>query len=487
MSSVSINGFGDDLCINDVRIGDLTPDDHEKIEKEKGGQNYAPLENVVISKVKDSSTLIARKPHPEDVSKYIEEEILDGLCCYSAVNQGQLNQTIVNAVIKHLQEEKLPTVPRSIRHKYMSAFLLAATSITGMDRVIPKVAGVESWELSFKICRRWGYEVKGIPKNKAIVVGATGNFHGRSLAAVSFSDDPDSKENFGPFVPGIELVPYNDIDALEDLFEKKGDYIAAYMVEPIQGEAGVIVPDDNYFIKVFKKSKSIWKDSDGYFDPTIGLLTNAYGLGPNKIPNYSINIDSLLNYTGFEKVNLVNNQIQMKNGMFLDFNAIAKGYAVDLISEILIENGVNNFLIDIGGEMYANEINNVKNTNWRVGITDPLNPDKKNNRIFLENKAIASSGNYRKFLIDPRTGDKIVHTINPKNGNANQTNILSTSVIADDCMTADGYSTAFMAMPLELSKMVVQSKPEIEAMIIYVDEKNEVKTFYSPGFEKLLF
>ena len=255
MSSVSINGFGDDLCINDVRIGDLTPDDHEKIEKEKGGQNYAPLENVVISKVKDSSTLIARKPHPEDISKYIEEEILDGLCCYSAVNQGQLNQTIVNAVIKHLQEEKLPTVPRSIRHKYMSAFLLAATSITGMDRVIPKVAGVESWELSFKICRRWGYEVKGIPKNKAIVVGATGNFHGRSLAAVSFSDDPDSKENFGPFVPGIELVPYNDIDALEDLFEKRGDYIAAYMVEPIQGEAGVIVPDDNYFIKVSELCK----------------------------------------------------------------------------------------------------------------------------------------------------------------------------------------------------------------------------------------
>ena len=255
MSSVSINGFGDDLCINGVRIGDLTPNDHEKIEKEKGGQNYAPLENVVISKVKDSSTLIARKPDPEDVSKYIEEEILDGLCCYSAVNQGQLNQTIVNAVIKHLQEEKLPTVPRSIRHKYMSAFLLAVTSITGMDRVIPKVAGVESWELSVKICRRWGYEVKGIPKNKAIVVGATGNFHGRSLSAVSFSDDPGSRENFGPFVPGIELVPYNNIDALKNLFEKKGDYIAAYMVEPIQGEAGVIVPDDDYFIKVSELCK----------------------------------------------------------------------------------------------------------------------------------------------------------------------------------------------------------------------------------------
>ena len=255
MAEVLIDGYGDDLSVDGIKIGDLTPHEHEKIEIEKGGQNYSPLENVVISKVKDSSTLIARKPHPDDITKYIEEEILDGLCCYSAVNQGQLNQTIVEAVIKHLEEEKLPTVPRSIRHKYMSAFLLSATAITGMDRVIPKVAGVESWELSFKICRRWGYEVKGIPANEAIIVGATGNFHGRSLAAVSFSDDPDSKENFGPFVPGIELVPYNDVDALQRLFEEKGEYIAAYMVEPIQGEAGVIVPDDDYFIKVSELCK----------------------------------------------------------------------------------------------------------------------------------------------------------------------------------------------------------------------------------------
>ena len=255
MSELLIDGYGDELSVNGIKIGDLTPHEHESIEKEKGGQNYAPLENVVISKVKDSSTLIARKPHPDDITKYIEEEILDGLCCYSAVNQGQLNQTIVKAVVHHLEKEKLPTVPRSIRHKYMSAFLLSATAITGMDRVIPKVAGVESWELSFKICRRWGYEVKGIPANEAIVVGATGNFHGRSLAAVSFSDDPASKENFGPFVPGIELVPYNNIDALQHLFEKKGEYIAAYMVEPIQGEAGVIVPDDDYFIKVSELCK----------------------------------------------------------------------------------------------------------------------------------------------------------------------------------------------------------------------------------------
>ena len=252
---VQIDGYGDNLTVDGVRIGDLSPADHEKIEKQKGGQNYSPLENVVVSHVKDSSTLICRKPSNDSIEAFVEEELLDGLCCYSAVNQGQLNTTIVDAVIAHLQNEKLPTVPRSIRHKYMSAFLLASTAFTGMDRVVPKVAGVESWELTFKLCRRWGQFVKGIPENECLVIGATGNFHGRSLSAVSMSDDPDSRKGFGPFVPGIELVPYNDFDALKDLFERKGEKIAAFSVEPIQGEAGVIVPDDDYWPKVSKLCK----------------------------------------------------------------------------------------------------------------------------------------------------------------------------------------------------------------------------------------
>ena len=250
MSNLSIHGYGDDLTINDIRLGDLSPSDHEKIEKEKGGRNYKPLENVVVSHVKDSSTLICRKPSDNGVKAFIEEELIDGLCCYSAVNQGQLNKTIVDAVVKHLTEEKIPTVPRSIRHKYMSAFLLAATGITEMDRMVPKVAGVEAPELMFKLSRRWGYEVKGIPENEAIIAAAEGNFHGRTVTAVSMSDDPDARENFGPFVPGIELVPFNNIEALQSLFEAKGDKIAAYLVEPIQGEAGVIVPDDDYWPQV---------------------------------------------------------------------------------------------------------------------------------------------------------------------------------------------------------------------------------------------
>ena len=256
MSDVKISGYGDDLTIDGVRIGDLGPAEHEAIELAKGGQNYAPLENVVVSSVKDSSTLICRKPDPAGIKAYIEEELLDGLCCYSAVNQGQLNKTIVDAVIAHLQDEKIPTVPRSIRHKYMAAFLMAATAITEMDKVVPKVAGVEAPELMAKLSRRWGYRVKGIPANEAIIVVAAENFHGRSLFAVSASTDPIAKADFGPFLPGLEIVPFNDVDALEALFKEKGDRIAAYIVEPIQGEAGVILPTADYHPRVAELCKA---------------------------------------------------------------------------------------------------------------------------------------------------------------------------------------------------------------------------------------
>ena len=249
-ATVKITGYGDDLTVNGTRIGDLSPADHEAIEMQKGGRNYSPLENVVVSHVMDDTTLICRKPDPSGVKAYIEEELRDGLCCYSAVNQGQLNQTIVDAVVAHLTTEKIPTVPRSIRHKYMAAFLLAATAVTKMDRVVPKVAGVEAPELMAKLSRRWGYRVKGIPQNEAILIVADGNFHGRSLFAVSASTDPDSKEDFGPFLPGIETVPFNDIQALEAKFREKGDRIAAFIVEPIQGEAGVIVPQADYHSQV---------------------------------------------------------------------------------------------------------------------------------------------------------------------------------------------------------------------------------------------
>jgi len=226
--------------------------------------------------------------------------------------------------------------------------------------------------------------------------------------------------------------PLKNLESMADsiffnLNKSLSTYIPSSDISKINNGYDLIEVDDN-FVNVFKKSKSIWKHTMGYFDPTAGILANAYGLGPNTVPKYSVNVDSIMNFIGFEKVLLNNRSVKLNKGMYLDFNAIAKGYCVDLLSNALKKNNITNHLIEIGGEMYASGINNITNTRWKVGISDPLKPDDTKQKIFLKNIALASSGNYRKFLIDPETGVKIVHTINPNNGSANQTNILASSV-----------------------------------------------------------
>ena len=245
---------------------------------------------------------------------------------------------------------------------------------------------------------------------------------------------------------------------------------------------------DEHFVNVFNKSKEIWNLTDGFFDPTIGIITKAYGLGPIDDNIQKINIDSLLSFTGLEKVSLINNLIvKEKKEIFLDFNAIAKGYCVDIISKLLKDKKINNHLVEIGGEMVASGKNLVSNEFWRVGITNPVNPNSKNflKKILLNNSALASSGNYRKFIIDEFSGEKIVHTINPKNGKAYETNVLGTSVIAKDCITADAYATAFMAMPLQNSIDLISKIEEIEVMIIYLNENKDVDVFPSKNFDKI--
>jgi len=245
---------------------------------------------------------------------------------------------------------------------------------------------------------------------------------------------------------------------------------------------------DEHFVNVFNKSKEIWNLTDGFFDPTIGIITKAYGLGPIDDNIQKINIDSLLSFTGFEKVSLINNLIvKEKKEIFLDFNAIAKGYCVDIISKLFKDKKINNHLVEIGGEMVASGKNLVSNEFWRVGITNPVNPNSKNffKKILLNNSALASSGNYRKFIIDEFSGEKIVHTINPKNGKAYETNVLGSSVIAKDCITADAYATAFMAMPLQNSIDLISKIEEIEVMIIYLNENKDVDVFLSKNFDKI--
>ena len=242
---------------------------------------------------------------------------------------------------------------------------------------------------------------------------------------------------------------------------------------------------DDHFKKVFLKSYEIWELSQGFFDPTVGSLVNAYGFGPEKkIKNFSKKqLDSLIELTGFSKVSLTSKGTIKKKypNIYLDFNAIGKGYIVDIISELLISYDIKNFLIEIGGEIIAKGKNPNSGNFWKVAID---NPSQKNNRkfiktIFLKNKALATSGNYRKYIIDSLTGKKYVHTINPKNGKSFQSKILSVSVLASDCMTADAWATALMVMPFRLSKSIIESIEGIDAYWILSKQKGYDEIFSS--------
>ncbi len=172
----------------------------------------------------------------------------DFLSAYSAVNQGHCHPKIISAL--HEQANKLTLTSRAFYNNTLGEYEEYITNFFGYDKLLPMNTGVEGGETANKLARKWGYEIKNIPKNKARIIFANGNFWGRTLAAISSSDDPISYEGFGPYMPGYDLIPYNDLDALE--IELKDPNVAAFMVEPIQGEAGVVVPDDGYLSGVRK-------------------------------------------------------------------------------------------------------------------------------------------------------------------------------------------------------------------------------------------
>jgi ornithine--oxo-acid transaminase len=204
--------------------------DYIQLEDHFGANNYAPIP-VVISHGKGAKVW--------DVDG---QEYLDFLSAYSAVNQGHCHPRLVEAAKQQL--EQLTLTSRAFYNNRLGVFESYLCGLLGFDRMIPMNSGVEACETAVKLARRWGYDVKKIPSNTARVVFAEGNFWGRSIAAVSSSTDPVSRNGFGPFVPNFDCVPYNDLVALERAIS--GPNVCAFMVEPIQGEAGVIVPSEGY-------------------------------------------------------------------------------------------------------------------------------------------------------------------------------------------------------------------------------------------------
>jgi ornithine--oxo-acid transaminase len=181
---------------------------------------------------------------------------LDFLSAYSAVNQGHCHPKLIQALVD--QASRLTLSSRAFYNDVFPKFAEKITSMTGFDMVLPMNTGAEAVETAVKIARKWGYKTKGIPKDKALVFSVTENFHGRTFAAITMSTDPESRENYGPYLPGIgsscpatgKPIPYNDAAALEEAFKVHGKEVAGFLVEPIQGEAGIVVPDDDYLRRV---------------------------------------------------------------------------------------------------------------------------------------------------------------------------------------------------------------------------------------------
>ena len=206
------------------------------IENKYGAHNYHPLP-VVLSKGKGINVWDV------DGNQYY-----DFLSAYSAVNQGHCHPKIVSALVG--QAEKLQLTSRAFYTDALGEYAEYITSLFDYDKVLPMNTGVEGGETALKLCRKWAYKVKGIERDKAKILFAEGNFWGRTLAACSSSTDPDCFEDFGPFMPGFEVIPYNDLDSLKNALENEN--VAGFMVEPIQGEAGVVVPNEGYLKEAYR-------------------------------------------------------------------------------------------------------------------------------------------------------------------------------------------------------------------------------------------
>jgi len=277
------------------------------------------------------------------------------------------------------------------------------------------------------------------------------------------------------------------LDSLFFLINKStSTYISTSDISKINsGDLTVIV--DEIFTEVFKKSKRIYKETNGFFDPTVGNLVNAYGFGPKEEESNLTDdeIKEQMRFVGLDKISLKKGKvIKQDSQVYLDFNSIAKGFAIDVVARFFDKKNIENYLIEIGGEIRAKGLKK-NNKPWLIRLVNPvLSIDNEGFKtINLSNKSMATSGNYRKFRVSSE-GKKYVHTINPKTGYATESNLLSASVIANkDCADVDAYATAFMAMGLEKTKEFLIKNPSIKVILLFSSGKGIIEEYVTYTYE----
>jgi thiamine biosynthesis lipoprotein len=246
---------------------------------------------------------------------------------------------------------------------------------------------------------------------------------------------------------------------------------------------------DKYFKACFKKAKEVWKNSNGAFDPTVLPLTNIWGFGPGKKSEIEkTKIDSILQFVGLNLIDLKGSKIIKKDPrVALDFNAFAQGYSVDVVSNFLNKKGIESFIVEIGGEVYARGTD-LNGKIWTVNLEEPKDNKEAINKTIavakLNNLAISTSGNNRRYFIE--NGIKYAHHLDPKTGYPTKNNLLSASVFAKNCITTDANATGILVMGLEKAKLFLENHPELEALLTYSDDNGNYKYFKTKGIKNII-
>ena len=272
--------------------------------------------------------------------------------------------------------------------------------------------------------------------------------------------------------------------SIDSLFLKMNTSLSTYIpnsaISKINNGVKAVVIDD-FFVEVFKKSKRIFKETEGFFDPTVGNLVNAWGFGPKneKFDLTPVQVARQMQFVGFDKVQYVGGCIVKRHPeIYLDFNSIAKGYGIDVVARFLESKNITSYLVEIGGEIRTNGFKNLQQP-WSIKLVDPIASEFNSGykKINLSNKSMATSGNYRKFRVTD-SGRKYVHTINPKTGDAKESTLLSVSVIAAmDCADVDAYATAFMAMGLEKTKTFLEISPKLKVILLFENSQGDLEEY----------
>jgi thiamine biosynthesis lipoprotein len=268
-------------------------------------------------------------------------------------------------------------------------------------------------------------------------------------------------------------------------------YDSTSIISHINRHSDSLVAVDPLFVEVYRRSVAIAEESHGAFDPTVGPLVELWGFGLSKRATVdSSKVDSTRAYIGYQQTGLKKDMFFMPKGFRIDFNAIAQGFTVDLIARYFEDHGIENYFVEVGGETRARG-NNINGRVWRIGIdkpTDDIEDEEERLKAIVEvnNRALATSGNYRKYWVDETTGLKYAHTINPATAYPAKNRLLSATIVANSCMDADAYATVCMVLGTSKSIEFITSKPELEAYLIYSNEDGEWEVFATEGMKKML-